>query len=63
MNKFNKIVRTYADERLTLKQFEELEENEYIERIENCGNSGRLIGYIWYVVTLVNGDEFSVYTK
>ena len=63
MNKFNKIVRTYADERLTLKQFEELEETEYIERIENCGNSGRLIGYIWYVVTLVNGDEFSVYTK
>ena len=63
MNEFDKLVKAYADEKLTLEKFEELEENELVENMENCGNSGRFNGYTWYNVKLTNGDEFSVYIK
>ena len=61
MKKFDEMVKVYADERLTVEQLVELEENELVEIVENCGNSGRFNGYTWYTVTLTNGDMFSVY--
>lgn len=48
---------------VTLEELEEIEEHEDVTQTENCGNSGRYIGWKWYNVVLKNEEEYSVYIK
>lgn len=46
---------------VTLEILEELEENEFVEELENCGASGYHIGMQLYCLHLVNGDTVDIY--
>lgn len=48
---------------LNLEELKEVEMNENVKMIDNCGNSGYHNGYIWYVITLNNNEEYSVYSE
>ena len=49
-----------------LLEYEELEEildSDNIVNWENNGNSGKYDGYIWYSVTVIDGEEYQIYGK
>ena len=54
-------IKTLNGRILTLEQFEELECNTNISNYECCGNSGKHVNKVWYVFTLVNGEEIDIY--
>lgn len=46
---------------ITEDQFDEIQENEFVEEVENNGVSGKDGKSIWYSVRLVDGTEYQVY--
>ena len=58
-----KKLKMFDDKIVSFEQLEELQESEHVTAVENCGNSGRHIGYIWYNVIFTDGEEISVYCK
>ena len=59
---FVKIYDLCQEEFLTYEQLAEVEESYLVNYVENNGNSGKHIGYIWYTVQLCD-LEFQVYCK
>lgn len=48
---------------VTQEQFEKLEVNPNVVKIENNGNSGLYYGYTWYTVYYADGTEQDIYYK
>jgi len=48
---------------LTEEELNEVLESDEIEHWENCGNSGLHVGYIWYSVQAIDGNEYDLYSK
>jgi predicted xylose isomerase-like sugar epimerase len=59
MGKFEELV---EQEKLTLEEFEQLEEMAQVKEVEDNGMSGRYYGWHWYTVK-TNDGEFDVYVK
>ena len=49
------------DKAVTLDQLEAIEESEDVEKVENLGRSGIYPHMNWYLITLRDGMELSVY--
>lgn len=58
---YEEAFKIFNKEFITADEMETLESNNFVETIENLGYSGVNIGYIWYVVSLKNGNDFDVY--
>ena len=48
-------------ELVTWEQFEAIAEHEEVDRVENNGYSGYIIGAIWYTVYFTDGEEMDIY--
>lgn len=48
---------------ITLKELEEIEESEFVEKTEFNGISGKDGSSKWYSVYITNGEEYQVYVK
>lgn len=46
---------------VTLEDLQELEENEFVEELENCGASGYYVGMQLYCLHLVNNETVDIY--
>ena len=46
---------------VTVEELETIEENNEVIKVENNGNSGLHVGYNWFTVALVNGEEYDIY--
>ncbi len=57
----NRIKGLLEKEILTSGELEELMWSDNILKWENCGSSGRHIGYAWYSMQAIDGNEYSVY--
>ena len=42
--------------------FQEMFESEEVINFQNCGASGLKKGYIWFIVTLIDGTEVNLYS-
>ena len=49
------------DKAVTLDQLEAIEESEDVEKVENLGRSGAYPHMNWYLISLRDGLELSVY--
>jgi hypothetical protein len=57
----NRLVELLEKEFVTPEELQEIEEHEDVIEVENCGNSGRHFGYVWYNVKCTDGEEYSIY--
>lgn len=53
----------YENEIVSEEEFEKIEKNGYVTKVENCGNSGLKLGCTYYNVILTTGEEISIYFK
>jgi hypothetical protein len=53
----------YENEIVSEEEFEKIEKNGYVIKVENCGNSGLKLGCTYYNVILTTGEEMSIYFK
>lgn len=56
-------LKALAEKILTPEQFEEIEESEYVTKVENCGMSGKEIGCNYFNVIFTDGDEMDIYVQ
>ena len=42
--------------------FQEIFESEEVMNFQNCGASGLKKGYMWFIVTLIDGTEVNLYS-
>lgn len=42
--------------------FQEMFESEEVINFQNCGASGLKKGYVWFIVTLIDGTEVNLYS-
>ncbi|WP_300357758.1 hypothetical protein [Fusobacterium sp.] len=42
--------------------FQFIFENENVMNFQNCGMSGLKKGYVWFIITLIDGTEVNVYS-
>mgnify|MGYP007069480943 CR=1 FL=1 len=60
-NSDRRIMELLNKEFVTTEELEEIEEHCKVLEVENCGNSGKNIGYTWFNVKTTWGEEYSVY--
>ena len=63
MKKFKELKRIYGDQVVTAEQFDDIEENENVERAERNGGSGLYEDCMWFTVYSVDNEEFDFYVR
>lgn len=53
----------FKNEVVSSAEFEEIELNENVILVENCGNSGLQLGCNWWNIEFKNGTSMDIYTK